>query len=176
MVSPETQTQERAVRGFVAAGSGLAPKLVRPGNDNGPAPGDLYATVLLITADGQGVPYTLYQDVGQGQLDAATVGTVRARYSVQWYRQGARDAARRFSLWAYSPTGLDRAASQGLTVLRVSAVRQIDDIIADAWEERAGLDLDLGYTYTLIDTINTFGAVGVEITAGGLTHTIEVGT
>ena len=174
VISPDTRTLERAVRGYVAAGSGLEPKQVVRGNGNPPASNGLYATVLLITATGQGIPYTLYQNAGPGQLDAATVGTVRARYSVQWYRQGARDAARRFSLWANSPAGLEHITAPGLTLLRLSAVRQVDDIIADAWEERTGLDLDLGYLETVRQEMAAIETIAVEVGGEPHIHQIEV--
>ena len=45
---PETIPLERAVRAYVAEGSGLLRQRVRPGNAPGLAPQDLYATVLLI--------------------------------------------------------------------------------------------------------------------------------
>ena len=51
---------------------------------------------------------------------------MRDRYSVQWYRTGARDAARSFALWTSSPEGLAQAASADVTVLRVSDVRQLE--------------------------------------------------
>lgn len=176
MISPNTQTLERAVRGYVAAGSGLEPKQVVPGNGNPPASNDLYATVLLITSAGRGVPYTLYQDAAPGHIDATTVGTVLARYSVQWYRKGARNAARRFSVWVSSPQGRGHSAAQGLAFLRVSAVRQLDDIVADAWEERAGLDLDIGYLESIRQELPAMETVSITVTPPGPQHeqTLEV--
>ena len=162
MISPDTRTLERAVRGYVAAGSGLESRRVLPGNRNAPASNDLYATVLLITASVRGIPYTLYE--GDGELvDASTIGTVGARYSVQWYRRGARDAARRFGVWTSSPKGVDFANARGLTFMRVSDVRQIDSIVSDAWEERAGLDLDLEYQESVQESIPTIGSVPITI-------------
>ena len=162
MISPATQTLERAVRAYVAEGSGLESKRVAAGNRNAPAPNDPYATVLLITASGQGIPYTLYED-DEDEVDASTIGTVRARYSVQWYREGARDAARRFAMWSWSPRGVDVATARGLTFLRVSDVRQLDAIVSDAWEERAGLDLDLEYHEAIRQSAPVIGSAPIAI-------------
>ena len=163
MVSPDTQTLERAVRGYVAAGSGLSSNRVIEGNGDGSAPNELFASVLLITAEARGVPWTLYREGEGDMLDAPTIGTVRARYSVQWHRRGARDAARRFSLWLWSPEGMERAATAGLTIARASDVRQLDAIIADAWEERAGLDLDIGYLESVSQQVGAIGSVPIAV-------------
>ena len=75
-------------------------KLVRPANRQGPpASKALYATVLLVTDTGQGVDYNIPTARSDNDLDVETVRTVRAQYSVQWFRKGARDSARRFAAW-----------------------------------------------------------------------------
>lgn len=162
-VSPDTRTLERAVRGYVAAGSGLGGNRVIRANGDGNAPDGLFASVLLITADTLGVPWTVYREGDGDTLDASTVGTVGARYSVQWYRGGARDAARRFSLWLRSPEGVERANAAGLSIKSVSGVRQLDAIISDAWEERAGLDLDVGYLESVSRKVRTIGSVPISV-------------
>ena len=166
MIEPTTQNMERAVRGFVAAGSGLESRRVRPGNSDGPAPNELYATVLLIHQAIDGIPETPLRLSAEGErLDAETHANVRSRYSVQWFRPGAHDAAKRLSVWASSPTGRDLASSLGLTFIRVSDIRQLDDIVSNAWEERAGLDLDLGYIQTLAQTVDYFRDTPVAISS-----------
>ena len=162
--SPSTQNLERRIRDYVAAGCGLEPRLVIQGNGNGPASQELYASVVLIHQDTRGIPHTLIKELeGGAGLCAGTMATVRDRYSVQWFRAGARDAARHFALWAYSPAGLAQATSTGVTVLRVSDVRQLDDVVSGAWEERAGLDLDIAYIQTIEQPIDHLETIPVEV-------------
>ena len=175
MIAPTTQGLERAIRGLVAAGSSLESRRVRPGQRGGPIPGDLFATVLLIHQDTEGLPVTPMSLSSDGlSLDAPTVATIRGRYSVQWFREGAHDAAKRFVTWVWSPTGLAHAHSAGLTVRRVSDVRQLDDVVSGAWEERAGVDIDIGYVQRINQTLGYLRSVPVEVGAGGRTESITI--
>ena len=177
MIAPTTQSLERAVRAYVAAGSGLEPRQVRRGNQRGAVPDSLFASVLLIHNAIQGIPATASRLTGDGlSLAAETLGaTVEDRYySVQWFREGARDAARGFSVWVYSPEGLQSALDAGLTLLRVSDVRQLDEVVSGAWEERAGLDLHIGYTQTIKQTLDYIETVPVHVREGEHIQIVEV--
>ncbi len=175
MIVPVTQSLERAIRGLVAAGSGLEPRRVRPGNADGPAPSGLYASVLLIHNAIEGIPATAMSLASDGlSLNAPTVATVRDRYSVQWFRDGARDAARRLSVWVYSPEGLQSALDAGLTLLRVSDVRQLDEVVSTSWEERAGLDLHIGYSQTIDQTLDYIQAAPIHVLEGEHREIVEV--
>ena len=175
MIAPTTIDLEDAVRGFVAAGSGLDLNQVIPGNAGGPAPTDLFASVVLIHNAIRGIPATASRLTGDGlSLDAGTLATVEDRYSVQWFREGARDAARRFSVWVYSPEGLQSARDTGLTLRRVSDVRQLDKIVSTAWEERAGLDLHIGYTQTIKQTLGYIETAPIHVVEGEHKEIVEV--
>ena len=179
MISPATEALEEAVRGYVAAGSGLDfDTHVIPGNSRGAATDGLYATVLLINQAIQGIPSTRFTlSDAPGLLDAPTQATVRDRYSVQWFRAGARDAARRFSVWVSSPMGLDYMAARGLGFLKVSSVRQLDNVISGAWEERAGLDLDICYVETVRlegGPVGVIGSVPIRVYKEQFIERIEV--
>ena len=170
IIRPTTDTLEEAVRGYVALGSGLDfDTHVLPGNDNGPAPNELYASVLLVRSrqDGMGA----FQTDG---TDALTQTSVQERYSVQWYRTGAKDAARQFRLWTASAEAQEYLLETGLALVRTSEVRQIDAIIADAWEERAGLDLDIGYIQTLRQAAQVVVAVSFHVNTESATASSEV--
>ena len=161
-MSPLTHDLEYAVRAYVAAGCGLSPDSgVLKGNAHGPAPEDLYATVLLIQANRLGIdPVVLTPDPQDDRdVQATVLGALWATYSVQWFRSGARDAAMRFAQWASSPLGHLDAAQRGLTYQRCSAVRQLNDIVSEEWEERAGLDLTLSYTQRTDQPIGTIQTV-----------------
>ena len=120
-------TLERAVREYVAEGSGLHADRVIPGNSMGPREIVTYASVLLMSDDRLGYPIRTQRNrmVG-GQLTGFTDDLVyrRARYSVQFYRTGATERAVRFDTWAMSENGLDvgrdgvpqRTARQGARV------------------------------------------------------------
>ena len=175
MSARTAEALETAIRSYVAAGSGIQTKSVIPGFDDGPAPETLYASVVLIHQDVQGVPVTVFD----GGAEARTVATMRGRYSVQWFRTGARNAALRFAIWASSPEGLEAAHSRQLTYLRVSDIRRLDDLVAEAWEERAGLEMDLGYLQEAVKPIEYIERVPVNVAAeaaagGAHTHEIEV--
>ena len=175
MIAPTTQSLERAIRGLVAAGSDLESRWVRPGNQGGAVPNDLFATVVLIHQDIEGIPATVMSLASdEADLDALTIATVRGRYSVQWFHTGAHDAAKRLSVWVWSPEGVAQAQKSDLTVLRVSDVRQLDDVVSGAWEERAGLDIDVGYTQKIDQTVGRLKAAPIEVGAGGNTETITV--
>ena len=170
IIRPTTDTLEEAVRGYVALGSGLDfDTHVLPGNDNGPAPNELYASVLLVRSrqDGMGA----FQTDG---TDALTQTAVQERYSVQWYRTGAKDAARQFRLWTATPEAQEYLLETGLALVRTSEVRQIDAIIADAWEERTGLDLDLGYIQTLRQGAQVVVAVSFHVNTESAATSSEV--
>ena len=175
MIAPTTQSLKRAIRGLVASGSDLESRRVRPGNQGGAVPNDLFATVVLIHQDIEGIPATVMSLASDGaDLNAPTVATVRGRYSVQWFRTGAHDAAKRLSVWVWSPEGVAQAQQADLTVLRVSDVRQLDDVVSGAWEERAGLDIDVGYTQRIDQTVDYLKPAPIEVGAVGSTETITV--
>ena len=82
MIVPTTQDLERAVRAYVAAGSGLEPRQVRRGNQRGAVPDSLFASVLLIHNAIQGIPATASRLTGDGlSLAVETLATVEDRYS-----------------------------------------------------------------------------------------------
>ena len=165
ITKPDTQSLERAVRSYVAAGSGLASTHVVPGNRGGPAQDELFATVLLIRSRFDGAPASRVTRNGTTQI--VTGAAAQDRYSVQWYRKGAMDAARRFRLWTASSEAQEQMEAAGLAFVRAGSIRQLDDIVSDAWEERAGLDLDIGYIQTLRQDAQEIAAVPIQIAPDG---------
>ena len=160
---------------LVAAGSGLDYNSVLSGNKGTLVPDGLFASLVLIHQAIEGIPATVMSLASDElSLDAPTIATVTGRYSVQWFRRGAHDAARRFATWVWSPAGLAHAREAELTVRRVSDVRQLDDVVSGAWEERAGVDIDIGYKQAIEATVDYLLTVPVEVGAGGRTETITV--
>ena len=172
---------ERFVRAFVADGSGLARQDVHPAQDQAPAPRRLFATVLLI----DDAPYgglIIGSDRKDGD-ERAYVHHRRALYSVQFFRKGAVAAAHRFSSWAETdggllaaeggtrdvpPRGEDPAWPNGIQV-RLDfpiAVRRIDEIVKDGFEERAGLELAMRYADTFTEPDIGVDSVPLTVATG----------
>ena len=147
------------VRAFVARGSGLATKRVRPGNQNAPWPDELNATVLRITdrAEGRAIP----RDEDDGDTIANHQHRI-ARYSIQFFGKGAVAAADRFVAWAESDEGI--LAAQGAlrdsvpegqklwpdgtrmgVILPLDPVMRLDGIIDEKWEERTQVNMECRY-------------------------------
>ena len=173
MIAPATASLEDTVAELVAAGSGVDYNRVVSGNKGTPVPDGLFASLVLIHQVIEGIPATV-MSLASDEADLNALTAVRGRYSVQWFRTGAHDAATRLSVWAWSPEGVAQAQKADLTVLRVSDVRQLDDVVSGAWEERAGLDIDVGYTQRIDQTVDYLKAAPIEVGAVGSTETITV--
>ena len=121
MIAPTTARLEDAVAELVAAGSGVDYNSVLSGNKGTLVPDGLFASLVLIHQAIEGIPATVMSLASdEADLNALTVATVRGRYSVQWFRTGAHNAATRLSVWVWSPEGVAQAQQADLTVLRVS--------------------------------------------------------
>lgn len=100
---------ENLLRRYVAEGAHLKPdadgERVVEGNSHGPRPKGTYATVLLVNDDPQGLP--VFHQLPGGET--ATENVIVSEYSVQFYREDAVAAARRFRSWAESENGLAAA-------------------------------------------------------------------
>ena len=146
---------ERAVRAFVARGSGVDGKWIIPDDARGPSPpARLYASVKLVSSRQRGsTPSTTYAD-GALEVEARQRITKRTIYSVQWYRPGAADAAEDFRSWAlsldlgamadatgFSITWPDDMDWPPFTVQDVGEVRDLDQVVSDEWEQRRALEL-----------------------------------
>ena len=163
MIEPTTQRLDEVVRDYVAMGSGLDSDTdVIPGNDGGPSPNHLFATVLLVEDESPGVPFVRHTDV-EGVLRSQTLRAVAARYSLQFFRTGARDAARQLAVWVSSSAGRDEALRQHITVRRVSGIRRLDRLVDDEWEERVNVDLTIGYLESLTEPVDAIASAHVAI-------------
>lgn len=158
MLSPNRLTVERAVRWYVAAGSGIASDASIPGNMDGPAPVELYATTTLISAMQEGI------NVARGD---ATLQNLVLTYSVQWHRDGAGDAGARFLAWTSSDPGRLFARRRGLTLHRCGPLRQLDALVSGEFEERVGLDLTVGLVARLEEEVPRIATIPLELRYDG---------
>ena len=180
-ISPTTEQIENSLRWWIALGSGLESRYVRRGDTISiPAPNAPYATLLLISSSQPGKPVQRRVLDGAGDIEETTQALIRARYSLQWYRDGAPDMASRFRVWAYSSRGRYAATSgrhvyphtemayHGLggdfapfAMMRLSDPTLVPIVIADQFELRYTATLDVQYVQTFSDTIQRF--VGADI-------------
>ena len=140
---------ERNVRAVVAAGSGAAlnvRKVIPAEKPDEPAPDGLFASVRLVNDQQVGYASDVLGTTEGGNVKLTQRLNQRATFSVQWYRAGALAAAYAFVAWLQTPMGITETNKRGLSVRRSSFhVRDIGAIVADAWEERAGIDLAIDY-------------------------------
>ena len=175
---PTAEEMADAVRTWIGIGSGIPRRRVIPAND-GPVPQgpEPFVTVQTISRTPLGVP------------DA--VVTIRHQFSVQWFREGAEAAADQFFIWSRTPWAKVRAQALGFSIVLVGALRDLDEYVAMTVEERAGLELDVGYVQVDDGTVNELGdfaerepasqviagsaergyALAVNVTAGGSGYT-----
>ncbi len=166
-LSPVTRDLDRAVRAFVAAGSGIDPKNVIPGDDNNPRPNVLYATVKPITDRTIGVPQEVYRP-GAGnpntEVDVHISSWESPVYSVQFYRDGARDAAKRARLYAHNPEARRILAQSGLAWRTASDITNINDLLSTKYEERVALTMEFSYTETTTpQTVNAVNSINLSL-------------
>lgn len=140
-VTPTRRTVARALRAFVARGSGLESKFVIPSRQDGPAPTAPYATVFPYLRTALASAYTLTDRTDPDAPRERTYQNAALRASVRFFRSGSLNRADRFQLWAYSPMGRLVATSHGLTFQRTTQVRDITQRVSAKWEEGAQLDL-----------------------------------
>lgn len=155
-LDPTVLEIDRAVRGYVAAGSGIEAKLVIEANRDGPAPArGLYATVFPFNRRSRGTRWTVDRGV---PAEVQIQGEYIATYSVQWLNAGARAAAQQFTGWVGTPASLRRATDGRFAFVRISEIRDISNVIESEWEERMNADLVIGYVQALDATITRFAA------------------
>ena len=152
---------ERFIRAFVAVGSQVPPELVMPNSDGKPDAPGLYATVLLVTdvPEPSRINQAVYEHGDEGYYTAYEQYR-RATYSVQFYRDGAVEAAQNLSFWVETDEGL-LAAEGGLRdqadppawphgqQIRVDmplSYRRLDPLDKDTLEERTQIDFTALYS------------------------------
>ena len=116
---------DRTIRRFVAAGSDLANTHVIPTRRMGPAPKDVYATVLIFDDTRRGFGRTRYTD-GNTQT-RRTFASRRITASVQWLRKGSGVAAERFLEWTgrSTPARREWCREHGLTFQECGPLRDL---------------------------------------------------
>ena len=109
-MSSSTFILERSIREWVARGAGIAQNKVIPGRHTANAPAGLYASVTLISSTPKGM-VGRRQRVGSDKSLTIHSQLMDSMFDVQFYRDGALDAANRFAMFARSETGIHWAAT-----------------------------------------------------------------
>lgn len=165
---------EQDVRAFVAQGSGLnAHSGVIEGNSRGKRPSGTYADLLLIDDVPQGLAAHQQEDNGQ----TVTQNWYRATFSLQFYRKGAVDRARRFRMWAESELGLMAADDSNFRVVFPLTVQRLDLPVEAAIEERALIDFAVDYVHHIQQQTGIIDDIAVDLTVetpGGTVIEAEV--
>ena len=166
---------ERNIRAHVARGSGLSSAFVIPGNDHGPQPQELHCSVLVVddTQRGQGGiteigatgggPYTQRYDVDR-----------RATVSVQWWRTGALETARRFANWLDTQAGLDSENGLGIRLQPPFRIKNLTDVLAGEMEARSSMDLIVDYGHRAVTTMPAVEIFGLEVCMDNISETVNI--
>lgn len=171
------QSVQRAIRRHVSQGSGVPRELVIPGNSPGRRPREPYASVLIISDVVESETLSRYRQ-DPGDAEATIIDNVtnhRAVASVQFYRSqtyerlGAHDAARLFANWIGTDEGKQAEDRAGFRLEGPFIVRNLDNVIDDHFEERAGIDLNVLYRYRdpASQDVGTMENVTIEVCGPG---------
>ena len=152
-ISPSFAELQNAVQLLVKNGTGL---VAIPGNTAGASPMGAYATVYLLSDADSGLPFeVLKEEEDETTITRHTYSGRRAIFSLQFYRDGAIDAARRLKQFVRVEAGRELLFGAGLTFEKTTEVRRIDTLVSNLFEERAGFDLTLLYKMRVTDTISS---------------------
>ena len=172
--------REKDIRAYVAYGSGMDRRWVMPRLDGPPPPSGVYCTVLFVDEQQRELQVSgINREVPDG-VTRSQREHLRTAFSVQWFREGAHAAARRFRAFVMSEPGT-WCALTGLGAVReeeqdgweafavvepLGQVRQLDSIMprqlmadeltSDEVEERRGVDLLVDWFH---DTSHDVGCV-----------------
>lgn len=178
MANPAEAEISKAVRALVAQATGLdVDGNVIPGNDNHGAPLGLYATVLEIITGIEGIDSEVVRDsVTPNSFDLHSKGNRVASFSIQFYRDGAIDAMLDFLSYPSTSVGQIWLAENGITWKRTGDVRNIDSVMGSKYEQRRGVDVEIKYTASRVDTVNEIGSIDIEVnvTADGTDYQEEL--
>ncbi len=163
MRTPLQLDLERAVRAYVAAATGIPSERVIPGNDNHPAPNMLYATVLFMNRQKNGLD-ALYAQKVDGNVNYAVRGSRVVNFSVQFYRSPAVfDAAEALIGFSDTPQGQLILGQLGLVFKDAGDAKNLSKIMSDQFEQRAQVDLSFSVAETEAQIIPSIVSADIGI-------------
>ena len=170
MAFEDQNTFERAVRAHIATGAEITSSKVIPGNDKGPRSKGLYASLLFMHETENGYPVSRNRDT-EDMTDTAYWKTTV--FSLQFYRENAVQAARRFVDYLESDAGILAEAAAGFRIERPHEVRRLDVVVDDRFEERAVIELKVKYVYNRTQSLGTIETISGEICTEETTEEFE---
>ena len=181
-----TSVIERRLRRHIASGAALltldaggdvTTQNVIPANSGGPAPRDVYATVLIASRAQEGEALLRNQ-----QYDAAddlilkSARQVLAKISIQFFRNGAAEVSEQFLNWAESPAGKQAEQTADLVLVPPFAERRVDTLVGDRIEERVVVDIGLRYFAQLDQVTDKIEQVDVSISTDSGGEDLNIST
>ena len=156
-LNPLDRTMGRLIRAYVADGSGLPRNRSIEGNPNAPSPRETFATALPVSVVQRGT----YQTIDR----QTTLHSMEGVISVQWFRDGALDAADRFLRWCCAPQGILHLHLRNITFVSCRETFRTDANISRAWERRVMAELRLAWNTRLeiIEPARFFDSVPLSV-------------
>ena len=165
---------------YISLLTGLDESVIMRSKQNSPAPLGNYCSLVYVTDTADGLADTTFEEIeGFDNILNATLASRRLyTFSVQFYRDGALDLAKRFMLGIESP---ESQIFQQTGLFIVSAIRSITEaaiVISQNYEERAILSLDILVQEKLTQEVNKIRQIDIDVSFDGQdrvsNETIEV--
>ncbi len=171
-------TLNQKLRDIVRLCTGLTGDQVRPADQVAPAKGDAYATVLIISDVSRGMDSTTWANIPDDEDKRVTETADGQRLitaSIQFFRAGAVDYASKLVAAIKMSAAQELMQEHEIGLVRTGAVRNLTQVINEAWEERAQIDIDFHYISSEVAPVTTYGEFPFNISSGpDQTTTFEV--
>lgn len=156
---------QRLIRAYIAFGSGIPRSLCIPAKDTGPVPDELFASVLVTHNDERSFPnYHEAADPSEDGFFHDLVDITRdAMVRIAWRRRGAEAAALQFGGWLETTQARELEHQVGFQLLEPYHLREAGEVVSDAWEESALMDLHIGFAQHVDESIAAVESVLVRI-------------
>jgi hypothetical protein len=181
---PSVNTIElnRYIRSVVRLCTNLGADAVRPANQDGPTSGDLFATVLLMQENERGWAEVSQENIDgdpQERIKEKATAQIRFTASIQFFRTGALDVARKLKNRIQMTDAQDLLTQYGLGLVTMSDIRNLTAVENEISEERGQLDIDFHLINEEETIVNTFGVFPIDVKMGTaksepLNNTFEV--
>ena len=174
----------RDIRRYVALGADLATtdsdgdvtaQDVIPANGPGPLPSGLFATVLLRQFEQQAYRSLAYDSGG----NETVLTQMECIASIQFFREGAADAAQKLISWIESSAGHDEEHKKEFAIVMPEGGFQwhrLDEAVSSAFEERVVMDIPISYVHSTERSRGYLQTSEIEIThdPDGTAETVSV--
>lgn len=113
-----------------------------------PSPETEYGVVSQIASENLGAPSTVQTITTHQTIQTNIQQQQLLVFSVELLGMTSRDIATRLRLWLRSQPGNDAAHNKGMTILDVSGIRALHELITGGkvWERRSQFDVDIAVT------------------------------